>query len=158
STTHSVYLAVSPQVRFTPSHILPIYTSTKMRGRVRPAPAAHSPVYLQQLRNGAWHGVATAHTQKNGRFAFTLKPSKTGAYAYRVRRPNDAQHRSGLSGTAHVRVVQRSVKQGMSGPDVLALQKRLRKLHYDVGAVNGKFGYDTMQAVVAFEKVNDMSR
>jgi N-acetylmuramoyl-L-alanine amidase len=46
----------------------------------------------------------------------------------------------------------------MTGPDVTALQRRLRTLHYDVGAVNGSFGFDTQHAVVAFQKVQSMSR
>ena len=158
STTKAARLGVSPQVRLWSSHLLPVYTTSQMTGRVRPAPAANSPVYLQRLQSGSWHGVATAHTKKNGTFAFQITPQSTGGYAYRARRPHDGLHHEGLSGATHIRVVQRTVKSGMSGPDVLALQKRLRKLHYDVGAVNGKFGYDTMQAVVAFQKINEMSR
>ncbi len=40
-----------------------------------------------------------------------------------------------------------------SGPYVLALQERLRCLHYWVGPVNGTFGWDTMFAVWAFKEV-----
>jgi lipoprotein-anchoring transpeptidase ErfK/SrfK len=46
----------------------------------------------------------------------------------------------------------------MTGPDVRTLQKRLRALHYDVGTVNGSYGFDTEHAVVAFEKVQEIDR
>ena len=54
--------------------------------------------------------------------------------------------------------VSRTLRPGMSGTDVYALQHRLAVLHYDVGRVNGSFGYDTFHAVVAFEKVQGMTR
>lgn len=47
---------------------------------------------------------------------------------------------------------------GASGPQVLALQQRLAALHYDVAKVDGNFGGGTMQAVMAFQKVNGMAR
>ena len=47
---------------------------------------------------------------------------------------------------------------GASGPQVLALQQRLAALRYDVAKVDGNFGGGTMQAVMAFQKVNGMAR
>jgi lipoprotein-anchoring transpeptidase ErfK/SrfK len=41
---------------------------------------------------------------------------------------------------------------------VTALQAYLHRLHYDVGRISGSFGFDTSHAVVAFEKVQSMSR
>jgi N-acetylmuramoyl-L-alanine amidase len=51
-----------------------------------------------------------------------------------------------------------NLSPGDVGAAVTALQRRLRDLHYDVGTVDGAFGYDTEHAVVAFKKVNDMPR
>jgi hypothetical protein len=45
-----------------------------------------------------------------------------------------------------------------SGKAVKALQQRLADLHYDVGPMDGTFGYDTLHAVVAFQKVQGMER
>jgi len=38
------------------------------------------------------------------------------------------------------------------------VQQRLAALHYDTGAVNGTFSYDTTHAVIAFEKVQGLTR
>ncbi|HJP65859.1 MAG TPA: L,D-transpeptidase family protein [Actinomycetota bacterium] len=52
----------------------------------------------------------------------------------------------------------KTFQDGDEGRDVQALQRRLAELHYDVGATDGAFGYDTLHAVVAFQKVNRMDR
>lgn len=52
----------------------------------------------------------------------------------------------------------RILRIGMTGADVLALQKRLVQLHYVPGALNGVFGSSTFHAVVAFQKVNGLTR
>lgn len=45
-----------------------------------------------------------------------------------------------------------------TGAAVLALKQRLAALHYDVGAVNAKFDWQTWQGVLAFQKVNRLKR
>lgn len=45
------------------------------------------------------------------------------------------------------------LEPGASGPAVLALQERLRALHYWLGTPDGSFGDSTEQAVYALEKV-----
>jgi lipoprotein-anchoring transpeptidase ErfK/SrfK len=52
----------------------------------------------------------------------------------------------------------RTLRIGMTGPDVLALQRRLIGLHYVPGALNGVFGSSTFHAVVAFQKVQGIGR
>lgn len=44
------------------------------------------------------------------------------------------------------------------GVAVLALEQRLDALRYDVGKVDGRFDWQTWQGVVAFQKVNGLSR
>jgi peptidoglycan/xylan/chitin deacetylase (PgdA/CDA1 family)/lipoprotein-anchoring transpeptidase ErfK/SrfK len=51
-----------------------------------------------------------------------------------------------------------TVKSGSSGSEVLFLQRILRRIGYPAGAKDGKFGYATLQAVYAFEKVRRMTR
>jgi peptidoglycan hydrolase-like protein with peptidoglycan-binding domain len=48
--------------------------------------------------------------------------------------------------------------QGATGPEVLALEKRLAELRYDVGKVDGSFDATTHHAVMAFQKVQDLPR
>ncbi|MEU2614705.1 L,D-transpeptidase family protein [Micromonospora sp. NPDC007271] len=50
------------------------------------------------------------------------------------------------------------LRQGAKGAAVTTLQRRLTALHYDVGGVDGVFGSSTFHAVVAFQKVNGLTR
>jgi peptidoglycan hydrolase-like protein with peptidoglycan-binding domain len=47
---------------------------------------------------------------------------------------------------------------GSTGPSVLALNEALRRLHIALGAVDSSFGFDTRDAVVAFEKLHGLPR
>jgi peptidoglycan hydrolase-like protein with peptidoglycan-binding domain len=47
-----------------------------------------------------------------------------------------------------------TLKKGAKGASVTYLQKRLKSLHYDPGAINGTYGTNTAYAVWAFQKVN----
>jgi len=49
--------------------------------------------------------------------------------------------------------VHRTLKFGMHGKAVKALQQRLRYLHYFAGKADGKFGWDTQEGVWAFKEV-----
>src|SRR5882672_761105 len=44
------------------------------------------------------------------------------------------------------------LKQGSSGPDVTALQTRLKDLGFDPNGVDGNFGPGTKAALIAFQK------
>jgi lipoprotein-anchoring transpeptidase ErfK/SrfK len=50
------------------------------------------------------------------------------------------------------------LRSGDKGPRVKALQQRLRKLKYWVGATDGVYGNLTQQAVYAFQKAQGLSR
>jgi N-acetylmuramoyl-L-alanine amidase len=52
-----------------------------------------------------------------------------------------------------VTAAQPTLRNGSRGAQVTRLQKRLVALHYDVAAVDGVFGHDTVHAVYAFQKV-----
>jgi peptidoglycan hydrolase-like protein with peptidoglycan-binding domain len=47
---------------------------------------------------------------------------------------------------------------GSRGDAVVALQTRLQELHYDISDTEGKFGAQTYHAVMAFQKINGLSR
>jgi N-acetylmuramoyl-L-alanine amidase len=50
-----------------------------------------------------------------------------------------------------------TIKYGSSGSAVTYLQQRLIALRYDVGSVDGVFGYSTLHGVYAFQKVQGIA-
>jgi len=50
------------------------------------------------------------------------------------------------------------LRSGSRGAAVVTLQRRLVALHYDIGGVDGSFGPETFHGVVAFQKVNGLTR
>jgi L,D-transpeptidase catalytic domain/Putative peptidoglycan binding domain len=50
------------------------------------------------------------------------------------------------------------LREGMRGPQVRDLQERLDGLGYTIATVDGTFGYDTLHAVLAFQKVQGLGR
>ena len=51
-----------------------------------------------------------------------------------------------------------TLRSGSTGPEVTYLQKVLRRRSYPAGKADGSFGYATLQAVYAFEKVHGHTR
>ena len=56
------------------------------------------------------------------------------------------------------RVVAPSLALGAQGPSVLALERRLQKLRYALRSVDSVYATDTLEAVLAFQKVAQMER
>jgi lipoprotein-anchoring transpeptidase ErfK/SrfK len=54
------------------------------------------------------------------------------------------------------RTVQPNLTLGSRGAGVLALERRLRELHYALPRVDARYDLDTYQAVLAFQKVNGL--
>lgn len=156
ATSAPVSVTQHPQVTFALPSTLPILTNVAVKGHVRPAQTGT--VTLQRHDSSGWHGVATAKLTSAGNYAFTLKLPKKGTYTYRVRRPADVNQAGTITSSMKVLGVDRTLRQGMKGPDVKALQKQLVGLHYDLGHVSGTFDFDTYHAVVAFEKIQRLSR
>jgi N-acetylmuramoyl-L-alanine amidase len=57
-----------------------------------------------------------------------------------------------------VSVVEPTLAVGSSGPAVRALEERLRDLHYALRGVDGVYGSDDAEAVLAFQKVSGLGR
>jgi len=137
--------------------VAPILTAQRFTGTVHPGVAGK--VVLQRLIAGVWKTAEIVTTDTYGRFAFAISPWTTkGIYTYRVVRPADAQHLAVSTAPKSITAVDRTLRYGMTGPDVSFLQRRLQVLHYDVPAVTGTFNYDTLHAVIAFEKVQRLTR
>ncbi len=129
-----------------------------MVGAVHP-PHPGQRVYLQRrVGTGPWMSVASSALSRTSTYRLAVVNVSTGTFEYRVFKPADSDHLSATGTAVKVTVSPRTLRMGMSGRDVLALQQQLARLHYDVGAINGTFGYDTLHAVVPFQKVNGLER
>ena len=62
------------------------------------------------------------------------------------------------SRSLHQTVFLPDLRVGSRGPSVLGLEQRLHELHYALGSVDGYFGIDTADAVVAFQKLHGLPR
>ncbi len=51
-----------------------------------------------------------------------------------------------------------SLRIGSTGPSVYGLERRLHELHFALGRVDGYYGVDTSDAVVAFQKLHGLPR
>lgn len=59
---------------------------------------------------------------------------------------------------AHTAATPRTLRNGMSGADVKAMQSKLYSLRFWMPGVDGVFGYGTLQAVWAFQKAHGLAR
>jgi N-acetylmuramoyl-L-alanine amidase len=156
--------ATSKPARLTVASVLTIgapslaktFDSVTVTGKATPASGVQT-IYLQRFANG-WKTVLASHTNSTGAYTFALHPTVDVVYQLRVYIPAGTTHPSVLSPKTTVTVGDRDLVQGMSGPDVLVAQQRLAALHYDTGAVNGTYSYDTFHAVTAFEKEQGLPR
>jgi hypothetical protein len=128
--------------------------STVLSGQTTPWYAG-AYLVLQERRGTAWHSIAGTRTARNGTYRFTLSPP-LGVYVYRVVLVPTPAWVQAASAAVALRVDARDLVRGVSGGDVLALQRRLAALHYDVGPANGAFGYDLQHAVMTFQKVEHL--
>ena len=144
TTSSSVGLHVHPALTLHVPAVAPILTSTTLHGTIRPRPDSGYVILQRRAAGGAWQRVEKTSVAGRAHFAFRVS--------------FDTTHRSSITSAKHLRAVQRSLSSGMTGPDVRALQHRLVTLHYDLGGVTGTYDYDTVHAVVAFEKVQSLNR
>jgi peptidoglycan hydrolase-like protein with peptidoglycan-binding domain/plastocyanin len=126
-------------------------------GTLRPAHSG-SRIYLPRWAGSAWRTVASSTLGTTGRYTINYAPPSSGAHYLRVYYPSHADHSGAVIELPKVTASSRTLRSGMTGSDVLALQKELVRQKYDVGPVDGRFGYDTLHAVVPFQKVNRMGR
>ncbi len=156
STSKVASLQVHASVTLGGPTVVATYDTVTVSGHVKPTGV--QTVYLERYAANKWTTVKTTKSTASGAYSLDLRPTTTLTYKLRAYVPATTVHASGASATVSITVSDRDLVQGESGPDVLALQRRLLALHYDVGAVNGSYGYDTFHAVTAFEKVQGLAR
>lgn len=115
---------------------------------------AGATLVLQRYTGSGWESVAWPTLDGHSHTTQSLATDVLGQRRFRFFKPGDAEHLAAYSPSFTFTVVPRTLRPGLSGPDVLALQHRLQALHYDPGVANGYFGFDTTHAVAAFQKVN----
>jgi hypothetical protein len=113
-------------------------------------------IALQLWTSKGWQNAAYRRISIYSHASFAIVTPVVGKRVFRLHKAADADHAGYYSAPFSVTVVPRTLRAGMSGADVTAVQKRLAALHYDVGTVNGYFGFDTVHATAAFQKVNHL--
>jgi PKD repeat protein len=120
---------------------------------VRARPAASGTLTVRILRDGR----LLRSRSFRGQLRIPLATSRAGAYRIRITlRP--------VPGYLPVRrVLERivflsSLGPGSAGASVRELELRLHELHYALGGIDGYYGQDDVDAVIAFEKVNGLWR
>jgi Putative peptidoglycan binding domain/L,D-transpeptidase catalytic domain/PKD domain len=118
-----------------------------LRPRLVPARAGSLSirVFLDGSRLRARRGAVKLPTGRPGALRVELVSKPRTGYAP-VRKVISAQ------------VVLPSLAPGSRGASVVALERRLAELHYAVQRVDGYYGTDTFEAVLAFQKVNGLPR
>jgi hypothetical protein len=93
----------------------------------------------------------------SGRFRYRLPARLPGRFGYAVSlAPAPGYESVRIRRSALVRGFRLGLRS--EGDAVRALEAKLRELRYALRGVNGYYGYDTYEAVLAFQKVNGMTR
>ena len=110
------------------------------------------------------HGREIEHVSRtvvkkgtSGRFGVDFRPRTRGTYTAVATSSGGSGLVGGRSAVERLLVVRPSARSGSRGAGVRALQHRLSELGY-LTPVTGTFGASTARAVLAFRKVNGMSR
>ena len=154
STSPTTMSYVKPKVSVTRT---PAYVEQNQPSTIRVAVSPAHPgqqVLLQRVIDGEWRGVGERYLSSTSTAAFVVKTDVIGTRTYRVVKPKDADHATAYTASFRVVTVRRTLRSGMSGADVLKVEKRLAALRYDPAALDGYYSYDTVHAVMAFQKVN----
>jgi hypothetical protein len=155
SASTALPLSVRPQIKVKPIRSAAADIPIQITGTVKPR--LSGPIFLEQRHGKKWRRIKRTEVQ-GGHFSFTITPSGFVPLRDRVVRPGDLTHVEAISRVLKIRVIHRALGYGSSGSDVLALQRRLRALHYDVGVKSSYYGWDMLHAVTAFQKVQGLYR
>ncbi len=151
ATSNAVSLAVRPMLDTA------FLGSARIGGRlvlrVRERPASAGVMSVRVWRNNRLFTTRVG----TGRLRIRLGTRVPGIYRVSVRiAPAEGyiSHRRMLRHAVYVP----NLRIGDTGPSVYALEQRLHELHFALGTVDGYYGIDTSDAVVAFQKVRGLAR
>ena len=130
--------------------------SFRLRGTMTPAVAGQR-VELAVHHNGKRRRTVRAVVRADGTFARRIPTRRTGRISVRSSHAATPELAAARGPKVSVGVVEPRASAGQSGPLVRLLQRGLAKLRYAVPR-NGSFDAATGRAVMAFRKVNGMSR
>ncbi len=131
-------------------------TNVRVAGTMNAAGAGDG-VTIDLFRGKKRIRSAKAGVNKQGKYNAKLKVTHTGRYSVRVRHKQGVNVAAGSSSRAHFSAVTSKLHEGSRGPVVKLLQRQLRRLAY-VTTTRGTYDASTSRAVLAYRKVNHMSR
>jgi PKD repeat protein len=122
-----------------------------LRARLRPAQAG-------RIQVSVWRSSRKLRSRSLGSGGTLRLPSgRPGDYVVRVAVEPSAEY-GAVSRTLRATVVRPHLGRGSRGPSVRILERRLSELGYALRGVNGFYGFDTYDAVLAFQKVHRLAR
>lgn len=124
-------------------------TPTATKAPAKKAPATKAPATKAPPKKTVVKKTTTRTTAKK---ASPKKPATTKTTAKKATAKKSTAKKTTAKKTTTV------LRQGAKGAEVVALQKRLSSLGYWTGTPNGTYGYSTMQAVMAIQKVAGLGR
>jgi hypothetical protein len=125
------------------------------------------PLRLVARLSPAAAGRLRVTIRRNRRIYFAGGAGVAASIPLRARRParfdirvvlEPAPGWAGARRTLGASVVHRRLALGSRGPSVRALERRLRDLSYALPGADGLYGLETLQAVLAFQKVNNLAQ
>jgi hypothetical protein len=121
-----------------------------LRVALRPAAAGTLRVEVRQP------GARAFVRRGRGRLVLRLRTRRPGEHRIRVTaRPADGYASKTAALSVPVHVV--PLGPGSRGASVVELERRLARLGYAIRGVDGHYGYDTYEAVLAFQKVHGLA-
>jgi L,D-transpeptidase catalytic domain/PKD domain/Putative peptidoglycan binding domain len=120
---------------------------------VRSRPAAAGTVTVRIWRGGRLLRSRSFH----GRLRIRLATSRAGAYRIRVTLRPSAGY-LGARRTLERIVFLPSLRPGSAGASAYELDRRLHELNFALGQVDGYYGSDDIDAVIAFQKLHGLPR
>lgn len=102
-------------------------------------------------------GRVPVRVGRGGRFRARVPASRGARFVARLRLRPKVGYVS-VARKVRVRLAFPALQMGSHGPAVLALKQRLWELRYALPSVDAGFGYQTYEAVMAFQKVHWMPR
>ena len=131
-------------------------TNVRVAGTMNVAGAGDA-VTVDLFRGNKRIKSVKAGVNKQGKYNAKVSVSKTGGYSVRVRHKQGVNVAAGTSSRARFAAVTSNLHEGSRGPVVKLLQKQLRRLAY-VTTTRGTYDASTSRAVLAYRKVNHMTR